>query len=282
MTYYSVMLKAHLNAIEATLLATSRIPANAGHALHKGTPRESFIREFLNTHLSERVAIGTGEIIDCDSVPNPPATAQRNQYDIVVYKRDYPKLVIGGGVCAFFAESVVSTIEVKSTLDRESLEAATRAACAAKSLRRNVVSSFTTGYQPPSILSYVVAYDGPASMRTVHDWIAPIHVGLGITSNPLPLGAPRSAQPSPSIDGVFVLGKGFLVYDNVPFGFVRDEQRREVPTAVWQFSDTNGGNLLFLFLLLTLAVSGVSSSWLNPLPYLTNFAVPGVSLGSGT
>ena len=104
------MLKTHVDAVEGSLLATSQIAANTGHSLHKGTPRESFIKEFLEGHLSERVAIGTGEIIDAKSPPNPPATAQRPQFDIVLYKRDYPKLNIGGGISAFLAESVVATI----------------------------------------------------------------------------------------------------------------------------------------------------------------------------
>src|SRR6266516_2389057 len=91
------MLRAHMDAVEGSLLATSQIPANAGHSLHKGTPREAFIRQFLQGHLSERVAIGTGEIIDAHSPPNPPNNQQRHQFDIVVHKRDYPRLDIGGG-----------------------------------------------------------------------------------------------------------------------------------------------------------------------------------------
>ena len=45
------MLLAHMSAVEEQLLATSKIPANSGHSLHKGTPREAFIREFLEAHL---------------------------------------------------------------------------------------------------------------------------------------------------------------------------------------------------------------------------------------
>jgi len=274
------MLKAHLDAVEATLLATSKIPANAGHSLHKGTPREAFIKKFLEGHLSERVAVGTGEIIDCSSNPNPPATAQRAQYDIVVYKRDYPRLDIGGGICAFLAESVVATVEVKSTLDSDELKKSIRAARAAKQLTRNVVTTFTTGYHPPAILNYVVAYDGPAKMSTVHGWIAPIHAGFGVAPANLPIGPSRVKHVSPSVDGVFVLGKGFVVFDNIPFGFVNDQVRQQVPAGVWQVADVPFGSLLFLFLQLTVAVSGTSASWLNPLPYLKNFAVPNVGLGA--
>ncbi|WP_320660073.1 DUF6602 domain-containing protein [Enterobacter asburiae] len=61
------MLLAHMSAVEEQLLATSKIPANSGHSLHKGTPREAFIREFLEAHLPSTLAIGTGEIIDSES-----------------------------------------------------------------------------------------------------------------------------------------------------------------------------------------------------------------------
>lgn len=82
------MLTAHLNSIEEILLSSAKVSANAGNSLNKGTPREIFIKEFLTNHLSEKVAIGSGEIIDCNSRPNE----SRNQIDIVIYRRDYPKL----------------------------------------------------------------------------------------------------------------------------------------------------------------------------------------------
>ena len=87
------MLKSHIDAMENHLLAISQVPEHSGHSLHKGTPREAFIKEFLVGHLGEHVAIGTGEIIDANSTPGE----SRNQIDIVIYKRSYPKLDFGGG-----------------------------------------------------------------------------------------------------------------------------------------------------------------------------------------
>ena len=122
------MLKAHLDAVEQHLLHVSRIPANAGHTLHRGTPREAFIKEFLTNHLSAKLAVGTGEIIDASSLPREP----RNQFDIVIYKAEYPKLHLGGEVNAFLAESVVATIEVKSLLTDKDLDSAIGNASRAK------------------------------------------------------------------------------------------------------------------------------------------------------
>jgi hypothetical protein len=103
-----MLLQQHINDVETHLLQTSRIPANAGHTLHRGTPREAFIRQFLQSHLTELIGFGTGEIIDSNSQPRQ----QRNQIDILLYKKNYPKLDFGGGISGFLAESVASTIEV--------------------------------------------------------------------------------------------------------------------------------------------------------------------------
>lgn len=270
------MLKAHIDAVENKLLADSKVQANAGHPLHKGTPREIFIRDFLEHHLSEKVAIGTGEIIDANSKPGEA----RNQIDIVIYKREYPKLNFGGGISGFLAESVIATIEVKSVLDEAAMRQSISTARNIKALQKNLVTSFSTGYQPPSILNYVVAYDGPASMQTVYGWIPKIHADEKIASPDRGVTIDeRMKHPSPSIDGIFVLGKGFLYFDNTPLGFGTDETRQKNPDVKWLFSDTANGNLLLLFLFLTQAVSGVSGSWLNPSPYLKSFNVPNIGGG---
>ncbi len=259
------MLEAHLNAVEESLLHISNIPANSGHSLNKGTPREAFIKEFLINHLSERVAIGTGEIIDANSKPNE----QRNQIDIVIYNRDYPKIDFGGGVSGFLAESVVATIEVKSTLDKEGLEQAIKTAHTIKNLQRSIHTVFVAGYQPPSILNYVVAYDGPASMQTVLYWIPSIHESLCINPRPSSPITNKLQIPSPSLDGIFVLGKGFIYFDNSPLSFKGGDAGNEI-LIKWCGADTPKNNLLFLFMHLTQAISGISGSWLNPQPYLSS------------
>ncbi len=271
------MLKSHMDAVENSLIAISKIPANSGHSLHKGTPREAFIRTFLENHLPENVSIGTGEIIDSASQPNQ----KRNQFDIVVYKSNYPKLDFGGGISGFLAESVIATIEVKSLLTSDELEVAILAARNAKNLKKNVVTSFSTGYIPPSILSYVIAYEGPASMRTVHGWLPAIHSRNGIViPNLSPDQNKRIEVPSPTIDGVFLLTKGFLYFDNVPMGFGSDAQRQQNPAMKWILADSATGNLLLFFLFLQQATANISGQWLNPGPYLSKFGVPNTMFAS--
>jgi hypothetical protein len=270
------MLKSHMDAVERHLLAISQVPANSGHNLHKGTPREAFIREYLEGHLPSNVAIGTGEIIDANSTPGQ----SRNQYDIVIFKRSYPKLDFGGGVSGFLIESVIATIEVKSVLTQAEFGNAAKAAYNAKRLAPNTVSSFSTGYIPPCVLNYVVAYDGPASMKTVHGWIGTEYNKIGIAPAPLPQDRDaRILTPGEAIDGVFVLGKGFLYLDNQPLGFIDDTKRQANPTLKWVFADASAGTLLLLFMLIQQATANIEGRWLKALPYLSTFSIAGPQWG---
>lgn len=267
------MLTSHMAAIEEHLLAISGIPANTGHPLHKGTPREAFIRTFLEGHLNSTVQIGSGEIIDSSSKPG----GLRNQFDIVVFKRNYPKLDFGGGISGLLVESVVATIEIKSTLDKAGVLQAVRAAAAAKRLEKNEFRSFQAGYVPPSVLSFVVAYDGPANVDTAHRWLKEAYAEEGISEPVLPEGAERVMVAGPALEGIFILGKGYMTFDNAPHGVIHDQQRKAFPAGRWALVQAERGSILALFLHLTAATGNLDGAWLNPLPYLGAFKASSVS-----
>jgi hypothetical protein len=125
-----------------------------------------------------------------------------------------------------------------------------------------------------------VAYDGPAQMQTVYNWIPPIHSALGILVPDLPPDeSQRLRTASPSIDGVFVLSRGFLYFDNVPTGFANAQSRGTHPNLKWVFANTASGNLLLLFLFLQMATANIEGKWLNPIPYLSSFHVPAIQFG---
>ena len=254
------MLAAHMDAVEASLVQTSRVPANAGHTLHRGTPREAFIKQFLEGHLSANVAIGTGELIDATSQPR----GSRNQFDIVIYKKNYPKLDFGGNVSGFMIESVVATIEVKSLLDQAGISQSVGAARNAKALNPNVVKSFSSGWIPPKVLNFVVAYDGPAQLGTVHGWILNAHAALGV---PLPSWTPQTKHQTPgtALDGVFLLQRGFVKLDNAPLSL--NSGATPLP-GTHVICDSVTGNLLMLFLALQEACNNIEGAWLNPVPYV--------------
>jgi hypothetical protein len=236
-------------------------------ALHRGTPREAFLKEFLEKHLSERLAVGTGEIIDANSQPRQP----RNQFDIVIHKSEFPRIDFGGGVNAFIAESVVATIEVKSLLTEAELATAIQSAARAKQLTRNLLTSFHTGYVPPGIVSYVIAYDGPAQMDTVHRWIKNAEQAQQLNQAQLPaVRAERHATLSQGIEGVFVLGKGFVLHDTGPVSLLDDAIIATNPALRYQIVNGPDGNLLMLFLLLTQTVSNLVAQWPDLIPYVAN------------
>ncbi|MEN6429002.1 MAG: DUF6602 domain-containing protein [Phycisphaerales bacterium] len=241
------MLRTNFDAVERSIIAQSGIVSSAGHTLHRGYPREHFIKSFLETHVGARAAIGTGEIISADSRPRE----SRNQIDIAIYRADYPKLDLGGDTNVFLAESVIATIEVKSTLDSDKLGQAIRVANKVKQLKREMCG-FSVGYLPPSIVSYVVAYDGPANMNTVHGWLSDIHRDEGISIPRLPESRQqRNAVACPSIDAVFILGRGFLYFDNTLTGYVSNPIHAQHPDAKWIYSNSEDGNLYLLFIFLT-------------------------------
>jgi hypothetical protein len=259
------LLKTHLDAVENQLLATSKIPASAGHTLHRGTPRETFIRDFLTNHLSAKLAVGTGEIVDANSLPRQP----RNQFDIVIYKSEYPKIDLGGGISAFLAESVVATIEVKSLLTAAELDTAVSSAATAKQLKRNLVTSFTSGWVPPGIISAVVSYDGPAQISTVHNWLLTSEAKHKLNQNLLPPTADaRVTSICESLDMVVCLGMGTIAFDNAPMSLVNDQLRAQHPQAKRQVIQSKDGNLLWLFLLLTQAASNATAQWPDLTAYL--------------
>jgi hypothetical protein len=264
------MLAAHMDAVEASLVHTSQIPANAGHTLHRGTPREAFIKQFLESHLSANVAIGTGELIDASSTPR----ASRNQFDIVIYKKSYPKLDFGGGVSGFLIESVVATIEVKSLLNQTAIDQSVGAARSAKVLNPNVAKSFSSGWIPPKVLNFVVAYDGPAQMSTAHGWILNAHRSQGI---PLPSWTQQSKHSTPgtALDGVFLLQKGFVKLDNTPLSL----NAGPTPSpGIHVVCDSPRSNLLMLFLALQEACNNVEGAWLNPVPYVQSVQFQNVQI----
>lgn len=268
----TTILQSHIETIEKVLIARSKIQEQAGHTIHKGTPREVFIGEFLSTHLSESVAIGTGEIIDANSKPRE----LRPQVDIVIYRRDYPRLDLGGGIHAFLAESVVATIEVKSKLTqrrktgeiiaKDSTGDMTRIldnAVKIKQLSRNTVESdvvFVEGYGYSGILNYVVAYQGPAKMQTVEGWIREYHQANGL-SLPLLSDEDYAYGMSPSVDGVFVLDQGYIYLPPI-------RPKTDISEVNWRMSTNKTSGLLPLFLQLTHAISTPQYEWLNPQAYI--------------
>jgi len=259
------MIQSHFAAIEKSIIELSKIQDNAGHSIHKGTPRELFIKNFLKNHLGSTISFGTGEIIDMDSKPKE----SRNQHDIVLFRNEFPKLDFQGGITAFLAESVIATIEVKSVLDFDDFKTAFISAMRCKKMKRNFFEGIKMWHSPPSILNYVVAYNGPKKMQTVYKWIKKLESELKFEYQEMPATQQERINiPSPGIDGIFILGKGFIHFDNFMINSLNPKDREENPWIRWIFTEIKTGNLLFLFLNLSQIISSYPQKAVQLIPYL--------------
>ena len=259
------MIQSHLAAIEQTIIALFKIQDNAGHSIHKGTPRELFIKNFLEKHLGSTASFGTGEIIDKNSKPKE----SRNQHDIIIYRNEFPKLDFQGGITAFLAESVIATIEVKSKLTQAELKKAFISAVKCKKMERNFFEGINNWHSPSKILNYVVAYDGPQNMRTVYGWIKSLESTLNIKYQEMPATQDKRVNiSSPGIDGIFILGKGFIHFDNFMICNVDPKNRQENQWMKWIFADLEIGNLLLLFLNLAQIICSFPQKTIQLVPYM--------------
>ena len=253
------MLISHINAIEEVLLAQSKTATNAGHPNLRGGPREWFIRDFLSGHLPSTLEIGQGEIIDSKSQPNPAQGSYRPQVDVVVYRRDIPKIRYSTTDSAYLVEGAMATIESKSTLTQAELEKACDSANVHKNLNRQSFSGMTIGSPPTEVISYVVAFDGPAQMSTVSGWL-------------VNYVQQKNAQPSKLVDMVVILGKGILWrLESFP--------ALNIPTATqnnnWAYVDQADQNLATLFTHMLTWV-GTTSTPPNTVGYASNLSFQNV------
>jgi len=116
-------------------------------------------------------------------------------------------------------------------------------------------------------------------MNTVHRWLRDVYDEIGIVEPILQGREDRIRIASPAIDGIYVLGKGFMNFDNSPYGFICSEIRKEHPNTKWEIANVDRGSLLSLFLRLVSATSNIDGAWFDPVPYLRRFKVDDVNVG---
>ncbi|GBF29730.1 hypothetical protein MnTg03_01306 [bacterium MnTg03] len=86
----------------------------AKHDIEADSPRSAFIRSVLELFLPSSYAIGSGRIIDSSGNSS-------DSINIVIYRRDFPRLNLPGSADVFIYESVLATIEVRTKLVRKTL-----------------------------------------------------------------------------------------------------------------------------------------------------------------
>jgi hypothetical protein len=260
------MLQSHLNAIEELLLAQSKAAVNAGHPNLRGGPREWFIRDFLTTHLPSNLEVGQGEIIDSNSVPNPSPGSYRPQVDIVLYRRDVPKITYSTNNTAYLAEGVIATIECKTNITRTVLGKACKASVVHKALKRETPTmSLVSGWLPfQHIVSYVVAFEGPSRISTVANWLPAVCERL-------------RAEPRSLVEMIVVLGLGVIWRLNAFPGL---EIKGRNDGDKWVFIQQRDKNLLLFFLHMLSCVMQLSAP-ANTSQYIKRAEFPGIKTIKG-
>ncbi|MCY3985528.1 MAG: hypothetical protein OXF23_00565, partial [Candidatus Dadabacteria bacterium] len=216
--YRLPMLQAHFARIAERLEAEGRSAKSFDHSTNRGLVREAFIREFLSQNTSPLTGIGTGEIIHSGSAAGDP----RRQLDVVIHNNRYPKISLATGIDLFLIETVSCFIEIKSCLRKEHIQQAASTSKEVMNQARPERQTFNpTGMvDKPRPYSFVFAYDGPSNIETVFRWMKEISANDQYNVAGL-VNTEADERPYFNhlfIDGVFVLGKGYVLLDALPSG----------------------------------------------------------------
>ncbi len=127
------------------------------HGASLGSIREQTIRDFLEGHLPALVTVVSGQIFDSSD-------ARSTQQDIILVLKSVPRLPFASGIDLVYADGVVATIEVKSSLSGPVLKSVGDGIRSVRALKPVVwgSSSFGVSHLWPStrIFSVVITYAG--------------------------------------------------------------------------------------------------------------------------
>ena len=110
-------------------------------------------------------------------------------------------------------------------------------------------------------------------METTREWLLTICTEEAINLPELPPIPQRYAIACPTIDGIFILGKGFVQFDNLSPGFLPPEQRLNYPEMRYYIGKTEDGTLLTFFIFLTHLAASLRAEIPDLHPYLRHFSV---------
>ena len=248
----SNLFRSHFGRIQGRLEAEGNAARSSHHGLNRGLIRETFVREFLTDNLSGFWGVGTGEIFHGEASEKEA----RNQIDVVIHNKRYPKLPLSMGIDLFLIETVSATIEVKSRLTKGDVRNAADAAKRIKNLAHFAPQSFNpTGMvDNPRPYTFVFAYEGPAKIETVLGWMIEIAEEDDFGLDELKKAEPKN-RPFFNhlfLDGIFVLGKGFVLIDSLPFeSWVGRAMRQSLPVLpeeIWIHGSERELELLWVIL----------------------------------
>ena len=211
------ILEAHFAASRARLVAEGAIANAYNHKGNIGSIREAFVRELLENCTSKFCSVGAGEIIHRDMTVDE----KRNQMDVVLYNNRYPKIPGAGGVDMFFVEAVSATVEIKSRLTKKDIRQAAQASKRIKSYPQAPPQEFNPSRKvnKPRPYCFLFAYDAKVSIDKIGDWVGEIlkEDGYGLEELVQTPWKERAFAFHSFLDGIFVLNKGYLLAECMPF-----------------------------------------------------------------
>ena len=145
-------LERHFTAVWNILWNQFQLPTGFA-SVTVGNAREFFVRDFLATHIPPCLKIGTGHIL----IGNDAEKAT-GQTDAIVYRDDALALPLGAS-SLFFADDVVASIEVKSTLE-------------CKGFTRQIAENFALlpAPQPLKVVFALRLQNNSQRRRDIADW----------------------------------------------------------------------------------------------------------------
>lgn len=145
----------------ASAILQARMAAKLTHQGVKGSVLEILLSQLFRPLLPSDIGVGTGQIIDSHSDKMSP------QIDIVIYNKSIlPPILVDGNLGLFPIESVLYTIEVKTTLTSSGISTANESA---KSIRNN--------------FKYLQGHMDSNGKRVNHPICNPISVIFALNSN---------------------------------------------------------------------------------------------------
>lgn len=118
------------------------------HAGIAGSAREVLIRELLTIHIPPSLGVGTGLVFGHDWASRGSKEDISTQQDVVIYRKDFPVLEVGGATL-FFREGVVATIEAKTNYEKAKLAQLLEDASSVRRVKPTEISTFQMGLGAP-------------------------------------------------------------------------------------------------------------------------------------
>ena len=133
------------------------------HKLTKGELRELFVSRVLKSFLTNQFGMGSGVVINREG-------QQSRQTDIVIYdNRIILPFIKEQTIGVYPAESVIATVEIKTTLNQTALKGAD---AAAKELKEDVFAKVDFGFEPLcAVFGFRGGFKALGEQGTGEDWL---------------------------------------------------------------------------------------------------------------